>query len=321
MRQVSFVVRQQFSHLYIFAFLHFFRTFVAVMKKAITIEAQIALLRSRGLCVSDESKAVEVLFDIGYYRLGFYCFPFEASYPRLERRTHVFREGVSFDDVLELYYFDFDLRKTLLNFITRIEVNFRTKVSYIVSLHYAAKPVWFADRSVVEPRFVEMLTSSIYPEVRKNSVIERHHKHHPSDRFAPAWKTIEFLTLGKVEMLYKALREKSLKEEIARQYGCSYGVFLNYVETLRVLRNVCAHGNCLYNVHLSDGVKRGPISPSASEIHTLNGGLRVVHYLLSRVSTNRASDMRRQIAALVGGVSSVQTRKVVEMFIDINCVK
>ena len=34
----------------------------------------------------DEEKAKENLLDIGYYRLGFYFFPFEVTYPQLKKR-------------------------------------------------------------------------------------------------------------------------------------------------------------------------------------------------------------------------------------------
>ena len=41
------------------------------MKQATTLDEQITLLRSRGIIITDEQKAKEVLMDIGYYRLGF----------------------------------------------------------------------------------------------------------------------------------------------------------------------------------------------------------------------------------------------------------
>ena len=58
------------------------------MKVAATIEEQIDQLKSRGIIISDGGKAKEILSDIGYYRLGFYLFPFEESYPDLSKRTH-----------------------------------------------------------------------------------------------------------------------------------------------------------------------------------------------------------------------------------------
>jgi abortive infection bacteriophage resistance protein len=47
--------------------------------KAITLDEQIQLLRSRGMVINNEEKAKEVLSDIGYYRLGFYWFPMEIA--------------------------------------------------------------------------------------------------------------------------------------------------------------------------------------------------------------------------------------------------
>ena len=44
------------------------------MKKAYTIDQQIAKLKSNGMTFDDEEKAKEILLDVGCYRLGFYLF-------------------------------------------------------------------------------------------------------------------------------------------------------------------------------------------------------------------------------------------------------
>ena len=54
------------------------------MKIASTVDQQITLLRQRGMLIEDEEKAKEILLDVGYYRLGFYWFPFEVTYPETE---------------------------------------------------------------------------------------------------------------------------------------------------------------------------------------------------------------------------------------------
>ena len=56
-------------------------------KRATTIQEQIKLLKNRGMSIPNEKKAAEVLLDIGFYRLGFYAFPFEKSFPNLNNRT------------------------------------------------------------------------------------------------------------------------------------------------------------------------------------------------------------------------------------------
>ena len=57
---------------------------------ATTIDEQIKLLKDRGMNIEDEVKARENLMDIGYFRLGFYWFPFEKTYPRKNKRDHNF---------------------------------------------------------------------------------------------------------------------------------------------------------------------------------------------------------------------------------------
>ena len=71
--------------------------------RAMTLEEQVKLLHKRGMTITDEDKAKEVLLDIGYYRLGFYWFPFERSYPEKRNRTHEFVAGANFEDAVKLY--------------------------------------------------------------------------------------------------------------------------------------------------------------------------------------------------------------------------
>jgi abortive infection bacteriophage resistance protein len=124
-------------------------------KKATTIDEQIALLKSRGMVIDDVKKAKENLFDIGYFRLGFYWFPFEATYPRKNNRTHQFTSGANFAWAIKLYYFDFDLRNILLRYISRIEVNFRTSVVYLTSNEYKDNPCWYVDPTIIKKEILE----------------------------------------------------------------------------------------------------------------------------------------------------------------------
>lgn len=127
-------------------------------KSATTIDQQLALLKSRGLTVNDADKAREILLDIGYYRLGFYMFPFEKSYPELRNRSHEYVEGASFEDAVNLYYFDFDLRLLLLRYLNRIEIAFRTSLIYNLSNKYNSNPVWFVSPAVVNRPYAHELS-------------------------------------------------------------------------------------------------------------------------------------------------------------------
>lgn len=155
-------------------------------KKATTIKEQIELLKSRGLAISDERKAEEILMDIGFYRLGFYAFPFEITFPCLDNRTHEYKKGATFDDVVDLYYFDYDLRKILTNYLNRIEVNLRTYITYTVSNHYQNSPTWFVDTNVMKAAYIADFENKVYKTIRENPIIKHHHKKYINDRFAPA---------------------------------------------------------------------------------------------------------------------------------------
>lgn len=184
------------------------------MKKAYTIDQQIARLKSNGMAFDDEEKAKEILLDVGYYRLGFYSFPYEIKFPCLEHRDHKLKPGTTFKNVYDLYEFDSRLRRLLLNALDRIEVNIRTKLIYNISLRYIDDPCWFVNRKYVTSKFVNDFEEQVYAVMRKNPIIQCHHANHPGI-YAPAWKTIEFMTIGNIITLYDSLKEPEAKDLVA----------------------------------------------------------------------------------------------------------
>lgn len=276
-------------------------------RKAITLEKQIELLRSRGMIITDVEKAKEVLLDVGYYRLGFYWFPFEKSYPSKRRRTHQFVEGTNFDDAVKLYYFDYKLRSILSFYIQRIEINFRNYITYTLSNAYEYNPQWFVDRTLVDERFIEKFDTTVYtPSFKLNSVIKEHHRNHREDTYAPAWKTTEYMTFGSVINLYHSILDRRKKIDIAHHYGIRYIEILeNYLEVVRELRNYCAHGNVLYDFVPFKYIRRGPANVSGERnFRNLNGAVAVVLYLLKQVSENRYQDMIEEISHLIDHYSA-----------------
>ena len=140
-----------------------------VTKKATTVDEQISLLESRKMKVADKQKAKEILLDIGYYRLGFYWFPFEKTYPEKgKKRSHEFVDETCFED------------------------------------------------------------------------------------------------------------------------------------TVRVLRNLCAHGHNIFDLRLQKSIKRGMLSEIVgNECNNLLGAIRVTLYLLSKISANRSNDMKNELTDLI----------------------
>lgn len=270
------------------------------LKRATTYDEQIKILRLRGVIISDERKAKEYLSDIGYYRLGFYLYPFEMTYPVLDaHRSHNVRPHTRIEDAVALYYFDLDLRNILNRYLSRIEVAIRTTIIYELSNKYISDPVWFTNPSILSSQFISGFPTMAYNSIRKKEPIKRHHTKY-TGRFAPAWKTMEYMTLGNLESLYDNLLSDADKKTISTHFGePATATFKTYMMAVREVRNACAHGNVLYELTLSSGIRAGVACPSFTDNRqqTFYGALRVIDYLLKTISENRAKDMWNEIYA------------------------
>ncbi|MDE6682531.1 MAG: Abi family protein, partial [Muribaculaceae bacterium] len=205
-----------------------------------------------------------------------------------------------FEDAVNLYYFDFDLRLSLMRYLNRIEIAFRTSLIYYLSNKYNSTPIWFVDLSVVSHTYACDFERKVYTsDFKRNPVIHRHHQKNPNDLFAPSWKTLEFMTFGAVMKLYEQLKESDDKIFIAHKFGIRQVVtFESYMHTIRQVRNACAHGLLLYDLRLPQAIRRGPAAYNPSERNNIIGALCVIKYVMRQVSANRADDMSKQIKSL-----------------------
>ena len=275
--------------------------------KATTVDDQLAKLESRGLKFEPEmskDKAKEMLLDIGYYRLGFYWFPFEKGEQEEnmnEDDKHKFIDDTKFSDVVCLYYLDVDLKNILSRALNRIEIHFRTQVIYEVSNAYPDLPTWFASTKVMQSSFVGTFPKYYdYKFKKNNKTIKKHHVNHPNEIYAPAWKTLEFLTFGTIFTIYNQLKNTELKKVIANTYGIKkVDVFENYFRTIIFIRNICAHSGVLFDSNTPKGISTTPLVKfNDNNRHSLDSSIKVILYILSRISTSRSSEMEASIKDL-----------------------
>lgn len=79
-------------------------------KSPLTYRQQLEQLQSRGMLISNESKALHLLEHISYYRLSGYWYPLLA-----DKSSHIFKPDAAFDTAFQLYFFDKELRKVVLS--------------------------------------------------------------------------------------------------------------------------------------------------------------------------------------------------------------
>lgn len=268
------------------------------VKTAITVDEQIKKLRARGMLIDFEQEGMvkEALLDIGYYRLGFYWFPFERTYPKKRKRDHRLKENTIFDYAIKLYYFYFNLRNILLRYISRIEVNFRTTLIYYVSNAYKENSFWYTDKGGIKASFLnDHKYKTVLNNICQEPPIKLDLKAHCRNS-APVWKALEFMSFGTIIGLYENLNNPKLQCDIASIYGMTHpSQFANYLNVIRRLRNCCAHGKVLFDLKLHNPVGGGPLGDLGNQRTMLAGAYFVLRYFLKYVSQNRVNEMKEDM--------------------------
>lgn len=210
-----------------------------------SIPDQIAILDGRGLVIKDIHLIEHFLTHVGYYRLAGYWQIFQN-----DRIQHTFIPGTSFEQIIELYDFDRELRIMLYDAIERIEISFRTNLTHQLCISYGA--LWFNDEKYMDDktRHKENIAAIIEEVERsKEGFIKHHDDKYGKKDFPPAWKTFQVLSFGSLSKIYSNL-SSTLPEKnvIARILGLPNYVYLeSWIQTICIIRNLCAHHSRIAN--------------------------------------------------------------------------
>ena len=206
-------------------------------KKPTSFSTQVELLKSRGLNIPDEALAEFYLSQINYYRFAAYCLPFEADHA-----AHTFRHNVSFNDVLNLYIFDRELRLLVLDAIERIEVSLRTKLAYHLSHNYQLAhpqlhPGLFKSHSEYK-KSKDKLDNDI-----KSSSEDfiQHLKGKYTESQPPIWAVVELMTMGQLSRWFSNINARADRVSISDNYGLNEAIMTSFCEHLSLVRNSAAH--------------------------------------------------------------------------------
>jgi len=220
-------------------------------KQPLTYSQQVDLWEQRGLTFPDKAKAEFYFQNISYYRLSAYALPFQQEKDK-------FNAGTEFDNVLDLYKFDRELRLVVLDAIERIEVALRTQFIYSLSHKYGSH--WQNIKAIYKPayknhqgRIIDIFqeTQSIirdhclskYPEV----FIRHYLDTYTQPPTPPSWMAIELLTIGQLSRLFSGLANNDDKRAIASYFSLHHTPFESWLHALTYGRNLCAHHSRFWN--------------------------------------------------------------------------
>lgn len=225
-------------------------------KIPLSFQDQLALLKSRGLAVTDEDKALSNLKEISYYRLSAYFLPYQLV-------KDTFNAGITFNQVIDTYTFDRELRLLVFDCIERIEIAIRTQFIYAMASYYNDAH-WQDNRSLFITPFYNKIGNLVDPYTDFQSIISKAKtartpevfiKHYTDNYYSPAnppsWMCLELLTIGELSHLYRGIKNNSDKKRVADFFGVHHTVFTSWLHTLTYVRNICAHHSRLWNRDLA----------------------------------------------------------------------
>lgn len=211
-------------------------------KEFTTLDEQIAILESRGLQIPDRESAKEFLWRNNYYRVSGYS---------LTLRSHdVFSPNASFQNIIDIYEFDHELRHILLKYMERIEVAVKSVYSYEFTKVYGATGHQNASNFTDPVLHADIMQKA---EAQKNSRLphEAYLKHFVTDlqQDIPLWAFVDLLTISNISFLYK-ISPKPIKLSVAKAVGLKARgdeILERFMHHMTIIRNLCAHGSRLYN--------------------------------------------------------------------------
>ena len=225
-----------------------------VNKPAYTIANQIALLKQRGMLFRNEAYLPHYLENISYYRLKGYWWDMQDDYT-----LHTLRPNTYFEDIIDRYNFDRQLRLILFDAIERIEIALRTKMIYHLSIKYGG--LWYLDPSLFENTTITLFDGTVQSmhqntlnELQKEfgrsqEIFIKDHRYRFPNIDADAWKILEVATMGTLSKLYKNLKHQlPEKATIAKEMGLNmHSELSSWLEAITYIRNIIAHHSRLWN--------------------------------------------------------------------------
>jgi abortive infection bacteriophage resistance protein len=211
-------------------------------KPALSIDQQIDQLVDRGMMINNRPLATHFLSQINYYRLSAYWLPFEEDH-----KTHAFKKDTHFEQVLDLYSFDRELRLLVLDAIERIEVAIRTTLAFQLSHRYGTHPHLVAELFKHTWDYTKNISQLQKDVTQSKEIFILHLIANYSEALPPIWAVVEVMTLGQLSKWYANLKSRSDRNLIANNYDFDEVNLVSFLHHLTIVRNLCAHHSRLWN--------------------------------------------------------------------------
>ena len=245
-------------------------------KPPLTLQEQLNHIKTYyNIDCKDNEKALFYLKHHNYYRLRGYWLYFE-------------KKGIkaTFEDVINLYNFDNELRLLLTKYLQPIELSIKSHFSYILTIKYN-NPHIILDKSIFknETFFKEGIEKLKKSFNDSDELFAIHYRNTYDEPLPPLWVCVEFMTFGELSKWINNLNDKDTKL-IAKEYNLkSSHIFKSFLYHLTEIRNKCAHHSRIWNKSFSHKfvIPKQFKESFDSNIYKLSHTLLVVKLLLQPI--------------------------------------
>lgn len=206
-------------------------------------EAQIGILKSRGLTIPDHQKAIEILSFENYYRL---INGYKDLFLATTGTSETYKAGASLSEIYALYRFDEELKAQFFRAFLIIENHLKAIIAYeFAKVHGACGYLDATNYNYIPKNQTEInrLIGKIQDIITTKSRYDRRLQHYKCNHNGdiPLWVIINLLTMGNASKFFKFMQATE-QNEVARRFSLPPNIVNNYFNNISLARNICAHG-------------------------------------------------------------------------------
>lgn len=227
-----------------------------MVPKSLKLEDQLDLFEKRGMILTDQKKNLEKLKHISYYRLKDFAAPY--GHITMYGEVPVLKYcDITFDDVVNRYYRDKNLRINLFHAIEKIEVSLKRNISYLLGSKYGAYGYldfsnWCDKKhsryEIEKKQF--FFKKDLLKSVKRSKIHDlKNDKNFNEDKFPSIWIATEVMMFGTLINLVEIM-SKSNQRRLADFYNCTNKELVSWLKCLNLVRNVCAHNSNIIDIQL-----------------------------------------------------------------------
>ena len=219
-----------------------------------TLDEQIELLKQKGLIFKNEEEAKNILARENYY---FLTQEYEDVFMNLKassKQNMKYASETYFEELYAIYNLDRELRNLIFDYISLIETHLESYTSYVFAEKYGYKN-YLKRENFIKGKQHDINIANLFREIEQNkkrnftddtSDVKRYYM---QNKFIPPWVIVKIFTFGTIANFYALMKDED-KKSVAEYFGVNANNLNQYLKMLIVIRNICAHGDILFNIRL-----------------------------------------------------------------------